>query len=135
MTSTLKVVCLIAALLAGLGASAAVASPLLTAEEMGAIKGGCTQYYCISHVCGYTMACGGLCEWPEYGPCNPYEQTPEDVVNCASLTGPGNACTRDSLEDCGTWWVCFCYHSLHEDYCLINPSGQHGSQGQYYPCP
>lgn len=40
MTRTLKAVCLIAAVLAGLGANVALASPVLSGDEMSAVRGG-----------------------------------------------------------------------------------------------
>ncbi len=125
----------LAAMLAG---NAAMGAEVLTAEEMGAIEGGCggTQYFCISHWCGGNMPCAtGFCGYPDYGPCNPFEKSREWIDNCASIVGPVLPCTRTNLEDCGTWWECYCYPSMHEDYCMINPSGQYGSQGLYYPCP
>lgn len=130
-----QAVCLTAVvvLVTMLAGNAAIGAEVLTAEEMGAIEAGCS-YYCRNYTCGSVMACGGYCGFPDYGPCNPYQKTQEGVANCGSIIGPSFPCTKTNSEDCGSWWECYCYPSIHEDYCMINPSGQHGSQGLYYPC-
>jgi len=139
MTSWLKAVCLIAALLATLAASGAVASPILTAEEMSAVRGGWVQLWCQDFDCAapYRSGC-----WELHGLCDPgipYLTCDNDMVNpetkprCLNGTNTGDPCTQGPLKGCGPIYHCNCLYvalGLYEcERSLTTVYNRH-----YYPC-
>jgi len=117
MRSTLKAICFIAALLAGLGASAAAASPVLSAQRMSSLRGGCGagQKYCYSYWCGSNSPCDqiipeNIC-FPEgdVWRCNTIYQEREAVTSCISTVYNDYPCTQGASESCGKRGTCFCY--------------------------
>jgi len=114
MKSRWTVVCLIAALLAGLGASAAVASPLLTVEEMSTVKGGCVTLRCnwLDCAAGYPPECNGTVLGscipgnPTYA-CDVTKVAPISVLRCVSGTS-GTLCSLGDRKGCGWKSACVC---------------------------
>ena len=141
MKTGLTVVCLIAALLAGLGASAAVASPLLTAEEMSMVKGGCVQLYCnlLDCAAGEPHVCDML---PDYvciisnpnTDCNLRTVWETWVRRCLNGTDEFGPCTQRPLDGCGQIVDCNCIDlKLGVGVCL--PIRREGLFNRhYYPC-
>ena len=140
MKSGWTVVCLIAALLAGLGASAAVASPLLTAEEMSMVKGGC-QLWCGTLDCaeGYPPNCNALYFMhcipanPDYA-CNVTSVGPATVQRCLQGTDTGVACSQGSLTGCGRKWACACMSVDPMSGMGVCANRPVGYSRHYYPC-
>jgi len=138
MTSTLKVVCLIAVLLASLGATGARASPILTAEEMSTVKGGCLWCNNLDCAAGYPPECNGApaatCDpgIPELA-CNVTKVAPITVRRCLNGANTYGPCRQGSLEGCG--WKSQCNCVFHEDlkiwFCVPVPLGWNR---HYYPC-
>jgi hypothetical protein len=119
MTSTLKAVCLIAALLAALGASAAAASPLLSADDMSTLRGGWLggpTLRCEGKWCGPGSGVPESCkDGPEHF-CNPeipaiacdnQLRTGRSVNACGSYP-TGDLCKQGSQTNCGSYGHCFC---------------------------
>jgi len=137
MTSTLKAVCLIAALLASLAASTAMASPLLTAEDMSTLRGGCAQLYCVWFWCGtdpkdcsYHAYLGDKICWP--GECDEDYQKRKKVENCGSLVDNDRPCTRGAQRGCGQYGLCVCLPTLFPwGSCAQLPWG---TSGVRFPC-
>ena len=123
-------------IIAGSGAAAAV----LTAEEMGAVKGGCSSTWCKNVDCaaGWDSGC-----WELHGNCYPgfpYMACDNSIVHpetrssCVSSTNTGAPCTPQVYRSCGPIYECVCtyFGPLYE--CESRLTGVHA--GLYYPgCP
>lgn len=119
MRSTLKAICFIAALLVALGASAAAASPLLSADDMSTLRGGCSgggTFRCNTEYCGPSGGTEG-CKEGDHKTCNPDD--PEvacdnqlreggNVEGCGNVLPTGDPCRQGEVEICGRLATCQC---------------------------
>jgi len=116
MTSTLKSVCLIGVLLVAVGASGAVASPLLSADEMSALRGGCYGWYCKAFTCGsgpesctHNGTVPGSCSpsQPDIA-CDNQKRQVSTEEQCTWRKPTTSPCTKGDLKYCGRVWDCHC---------------------------
>jgi len=138
MRSTLKAICFIAALLVALGASAAAASPLLSADDMSTLRGGwlggptlrCANKWC-GPASGVPESCipGVSHRCTPYDPemaCNNHQRTGGYVWACGSYA-TGDTCQQGDVTPCGSYGYCYC--DVHE-LCRVEVTVIYG----YKPC-
>jgi len=138
MRSKLKAICLIAALLAALGASAAAASPLLSADDMSTLRGGCSgggTFRCNTEYCGPSGGTEG-CKEGDHKTCNPDDpevacdnqlREGKNVWGCGNVLPTGDRCRQGKVEICGRQGNCYC-NAL--GLCKVEETGTWGR----YPC-
>jgi hypothetical protein len=114
------------------------AALLLTAEETGAVGGGCTQYYCKAMNCGSPHACS----LDETGYCTPGETCKNTETysrgeikwNCGSLVNNGNPCTKGPMTGCGLLASCICYRPFGSSTYICGTYDPIEDPYAYYPC-
>ena len=128
---------LLLAVAVGITAGSGAAAAVLTAEEMGAIRGGCAQLYCKQIICGHSVDCSqtpaGFCT-PGVT-CRDVETKiqQQTVETCDSPLSNGHPCTRGADTPCGTLWDCRCVPSGYTQLWNCTTTNQQ-SAGIYHPC-
>jgi len=130
---------LLLAVAVGITAGSGAAAAVLTAEEMGAVKGGCSTLWCKEVDCaaGYETGCWeahGLCApGVPYMACDNLKVDPETQLTCVLNAPHYDPCTPGPPRACGPIKQCHCLWFGYGYECEFSLTGYYN--GVYTDCP